>query len=141
MVADCVPVVLAGRKPDGGLVTAAAHAGRKGLLGGILANTVDRMQAAGADGIRAWIGPAVCGLCYEVPESMLEEAAGQMPELRSHTRAGTPALDLPAGAEAQLTALGVSALRVGGCTLESADLYSHRRSSSAGRFAGLVWLS
>ncbi|WP_461170597.1 polyphenol oxidase family protein [Arthrobacter sp. Z1-15] len=141
MVADCVPVVLAGRKPDGGLVTAAAHAGRKGLLGGILANTVDRMQAAGADGIRAWIGPAVCGLCYEVPESMLEEAAGQMPELRSRTRAGTPALDLPAGAEAQLTALGVSALRVGGCTLESADLYSHRRSSSAGRFAGLVWLS
>ena len=141
MVADCVPVVLAGRKPDGGVVTAAAHAGRKGLLAGVLANTVDRMQAAGAEGIRAWIGPAVCGLCYEVPEPMLEEAAGHMPELRSRTRAGTAALDLPAGAEAQLAALGVSAVRIGGCTLESGDLYSHRRSSSAGRFAGLVWLS
>nr|WP_329609414.1 laccase domain-containing protein [Arthrobacter sp. ATA002] len=55
--------------------------------------------------------------------------------------AGHPALDLPAGAEAQLAGLGVAAVRVDGCTLESADLYSHRRTSSAGRFAGLVWLS
>ena len=140
MVADCVPVVLIGGKP-GGVVTAVAHAGRKGLLGGVLANTVDRMRSAGAADIRAWIGPAVCGRCYEVPEAMLEEAASQLPEVRSRTRQGTPALDLPAGATAQLAALGVDVTSVGGCTLESGTLYSHRRSSSAGRFAGLVWRS
>ncbi|MCC9197860.1 polyphenol oxidase family protein [Arthrobacter sp. zg-Y820] len=141
MVADCVPVVLVGRKPGGGVVTAAAHAGRKGLLDGVLPNTVRAMRAAGAAGITAWIGPSVCGECYEVPEAMLEEAADLLPVLRSRTRRGTPALDLPAGAEAQLAALDVEVIRVPGCTLESDELYSHRRTSSAGRFAGVVWLS
>ncbi|GAA3288647.1 polyphenol oxidase family protein [Arthrobacter citreus] len=139
MVADCVPVVLIGQRPDGGVVTAVAHAGRKGLLDGVLANTVERMRSAGAAGVTAWIGPAVCGQCYEVPGAMLEEAAAIIPEVRSRTSWGTPALDLPSGAAAQLAALDVKVTRVSGCTLESADLYSHRRSSSAGRFAGLVW--
>lgn len=141
MVADCVPVVLAGRRSGGGVVTAAAHAGRRGLLDGILPNTVERMRAAGAEDLRAWIGPAVCGHCYEVPETMAEEAAAVMPALRSRTRGGTPALDLPAGAAGQLAGLGVDVVRVPGCTLESDALYSHRRSSSAGRFAGLIWLA
>ena len=138
MVADCVPVVLAGRSGTG-VVTAVAHAGRRGLLTGILGNTVQDMRAVGALSLRAWIGPAVCGSCYEVPPAMLEEAAEILPAVRSRTRWGTPALDLPGGAQAQLVDLDVDVLRVGGCTLESDDLYSHRRSSAAGRFAGLVW--
>ncbi|WP_104160766.1 polyphenol oxidase family protein [Arthrobacter sp. ZGTC212] len=138
MVADCVPVVLAGRN-GAGVVTGVAHAGRRGLLDGILANTVQEMAAAGAESLRAWIGPSVCGECYEVPAAMQREAAEVMPELHSTTRWGTPALDLPAGARTQLEALGVDVVRVPGCTLESTDLYSHRRSSSAGRFAGLIW--
>ena len=138
MVADCVPVVLAGRN-SAGVVTAVAHAGRRGLLDGILANTVQEMRASGALSLRAWIGPSVCGECYEVPAAMQSEAVDAMPVLRSRTRWGTPALDLPAGAEAQLAALGVDVVRVGGCTLESDDLYSHRRSSGSGRFAGLIW--
>ncbi len=138
MVADCVPVVLAGTS-GASVVTAVAHAGRRGLLDGILTNTVEAMRAAGASSLRAWIGPSVCGECYEVPASMQQEAADAIPELRSTTRWGTPALDLPAGAQTQLEALGVDVRRLSGCTLESADLYSHRRSSSAGRFAGLIW--
>ena len=140
MVADCVPVVLAGLGSTG-VVTAVAHAGRRGLLEGILVNTVREMRDAGALTIRAWIGPAVCGECYEVPQTMLDEAAEAMPALQSRTRWGTPALDLPAGAQAQLAGLGVEVLRLGGCTLESDDLYSHRRSADAGRFAGLIWRS
>lgn len=138
MVADCVPVLLAGVTGTG-VVTAAAHAGRRGLLDGILTNTVQAMLAAGAGSLRAWIGPSVCGECYEVPAAMQEEAVQAMPELRSTTRWGTPALDLPAGARVQLESLGVDVLRLPGCTLESTDLYSHRRSSTAGRFAGLIW--
>ena len=140
MVADCVPVVLAGHNGTG-VVTAVAHAGRRGLLDGILTNTVREMRGAGATGLRAWIGPSVCGQCYEVPGTMLEESAAILPVLRSRTRWGTPALDLPAGAEAQLVSLGVDVVRVPGCTLESEDLYSHRRSSASGRFAGLIWRS
>ncbi|MET4061360.1 YfiH family protein [Arthrobacter sp. UYP6] len=140
MVADCVPVALAGLGSRG-VVTAAAHAGRRGLLEGVLVNTVRGMREAGAVSIRAWIGPAVCGQCYEVPRMMLDEAAEAMPALQSRTRWGTPALDLPAGAEAQLAGLGVEVLRLGGCTLESDDLYSHRRSADAGRLAGLIWRS
>lgn len=138
MVADCVPVLLAGSGPTG-IVTAAAHAGRRGLLDGVLANTVATMRSAGATGLRAWIGPAVCGACYEVPEAMLDDAKARLPVLASRTRWGTPALDLPAGAEAELTALDVQVTRLPGCTLESDDLYSHRRSSAAGRFAGVIW--
>lgn len=141
MVADCVPVLLAGKRA-GGSVTAAAHAGRAGLLDGVLPATVQRMQAHGAQALRAWIGPAICGHCYEVPEQMQAGAAAALPgipELISTTRAGTPGLDLPAAAAAQLTALGVEVHRVGPCTLETEGLYSHRRSNRSGRFAGLIW--
>ncbi|GAA1339749.1 YfiH family protein [Arthrobacter roseus] len=66
MVADCLPVLLAGRTHKG-WATAAVHAGRVGLLGGILPNAVAQMRGAGAHDIQAWIGPAICGACYEVP--------------------------------------------------------------------------
>lgn len=138
MVADCVPVLLAGTGPGGEPVAAAAHAGRAGLLSGILPNTVEAMHDAGAVSLRAWIGPSVCGRCYEVPESMLADAA-HLPGARSQTSWGTPALDLPAAAEGQLTALGVETVRIPGCTLEEPALFSHRRDAPTGRFAGLIW--
>lgn len=138
MVADCVPVVLAGTRTAGAPVTAAAHAGRAGLLGGILPNTVQAMRAAGAGELTAWIGPSVCGRCYEVPEAMLADAA-HLPGAASRTSWGTPALDLPAAAAAQLQGLGVDTFRLPGCTMEEPDLFSHRRDAPTGRFAGLIW--
>jgi copper oxidase (laccase) domain-containing protein len=67
------------------------------------------------------------------------EVAAQVPATWSTTSWGTPALDLPAGARSQLEAAGVIVEYVGPCTLESAGLFSYRRSSKTGRFAGLVW--
>ncbi|MCC9145041.1 polyphenol oxidase family protein [Arthrobacter sp. zg-Y877] len=139
MVADCVPVLLAGIRPDGNPVTAAVHAGRRGLLDNILPAAVERIEAAGGAGIRAWIGPCVCGECYEVPAAMQSEAAALLPSTAATTRSGTPALDLPAGAEAQLAGLGVAVERIAGCTLENEQLFSHRRDPSTGRLAGVVW--
>lgn len=142
MVADCVPVLLAGTA-ESGPVTAAAHAGRAGLLAGILPATVRRMRSHGARNIGAWIGPSICGRCYEVPAAMRDEAASALPdvpELAATTSWGTPSLDLPAAALRQLTDLDVAAVRVGSCTLETEDFPSHRRGSS-GRFAGLIWRS
>lgn len=137
-VADCVPVLLA--DPGAGVV-AAAHAGRMGVQQGVVPATLARMRQRGAAGITAWIGPHVCGACYEVPEGMRAEVSAVEPAAAATTSWGTPALDLGAAVRAQLEREGVSAVDASRCTRESPDLYSHRRDgASAGRLAGLVRL-
>jgi YfiH family protein len=138
MVADCIPAVLVGEGPDGP-VLAAVHAGRPGIANGILPAAVERMQAEGATAIRAWLGPSICGNCYEVPAELRTEVAGRVPSTWATTSWGTAALDLPAGARSQLEAAGVVLEYAGPCTLESEQLFSYRRSTTTGRFAGLVW--
>lgn len=138
MVADCIPAVLVGQGPDGP-VLAAVHAGRPGIATGILPAAVEGMRAAGATGIRAWLGPSICGNCYEVPAELRAQVATQVPATWATTSWGTPALDLPAGAKAQLEAAGVVIEYAGTCTLEDEGLFSYRRSTSTGRLAGLVW--
>ena len=55
MTADCLPVLFASRN---GKQVAAAHAGWRGLLDGILENTVAEFSAS-ANEIVAWFGPAI----------------------------------------------------------------------------------
>jgi YfiH family protein len=136
--ADCVPVLLADADAA---VVGAAHAGRQGLVAGVGPATVARMRQRGAREITAWIGPHVCGACYEVPEAMRDEIGARVPQAVGSTSWGTPSLDLGAGVRAQLEADGVEVVPAGGCTRESADLYSYRRDgAAAGRQAGLVWV-
>jgi copper oxidase (laccase) domain-containing protein len=97
------------------------------------------MASLGATRIRAWLGPSICGACYEVPAALRDEVAAAVPATRSRTSWGTPALDLPAGARSQLEAAGVDVEYTGGCTLETETLYSYRRNPTTGRFAGLLW--
>lgn len=138
-VADCVPVLFADAKNR---VIAAAHAGRRGLLAGILPLTIEAMRAKGAQQITAWIGPHICGECYEVPVEMAAEAAAIIPGITSTTSWGTAALDLGVGAQLQLEAAGVTVFREDPCTLSCENLYSHRGDGdSAGRQIGLIWLS
>ncbi len=135
-VADCVPVLLA--DPDGGVI-GAAHAGRQGLADGVVAACVEEMRKVGAEEISAWIGPHICGRCYEVPAEMRAEVAAVEPVAASTTSWGTTALDIGAGVAAQLERLGVEVHDVSRCTLESPDLYSHRRDGArAGRLAGVI---
>jgi polyphenol oxidase len=138
MVADCIPVLLAGESGNGP-VLAAVHAGRPGIANGVLPAAVDSMMSLGASRIRAWLGPSICGSCYEVPAALRDEVSALVPATRSTTTWGTPALDLPAGARAQLEAAGVAVEYAGACTLETETLYSYRRDRNTGRFAGLVW--
>ncbi|WP_120520459.1 polyphenol oxidase family protein [Arthrobacter celericrescens] len=138
MVADCVPVVLAGESAHGP-VLGVAHAGRPGVASGVVAATVGEMRQRGAEGITAWIGPSICGKCYEVPEELRAEVAAAVPDTWSVTSWGTPALDLQAGVRAQLGGLGVPVEYTGECTKDSPGLFSYRRQQQTGRFAGLVW--
>lgn len=135
-VADCVPVLLADVEAG---VLGAAHAGRPGLAAGVVPATVVRMRDLGATRLRAWLGPSVCGRCYEVPATMRAEVAAVEPAAASTTSWGTPALDVAAGVRAQLEREGVEVSEVSRCTLESPDLYSYRRDGDrAGRLAGLI---
>ncbi len=137
-VADCVPVLLADARAG---VVAAAHAGRAGLVAGIVPATVAAMREAGAGALRAWVGPHVCGSCYEVPADLRDDVASVVPEAWAQTAWGTPAVDVGAGVLAQLQALGVATTRVERCTLEDEDLFSYRRQGrDSGRLAGLVWI-
>ncbi|MGN6161666.1 MAG: peptidoglycan editing factor PgeF [Marmoricola sp.] len=134
--ADCVPVLLA--DPDAGVI-GAAHAGRKGVAAGVVLETVRAMRARGGMHIQAWIGPYICGACYEVPAEMQQDVVGQVPATASTTSWGTPALDLGAGLRSQLEESGVEVHDLSRCTRESLDLYSYRRDgASAGRHAGII---
>ena len=139
MVADCVPVVLVGETAAGRPVLGVAHAGRPGIAAGVIPAALARMRSEGAGDIRAWIGPSICGSCYEVPEAMRTQVAQAVPVTWAITSWGTPGLDLPAGARSQLEAGGATVEYSGGCTLENEPLFSYRRNASTGRFAGLVW--
>ena len=137
-VADCVPVLLADVEHG---VVGAAHAGRPGLVAGVVPAAVARMRELGAERITAWLGPRVCGSCYEVPEQMRADVAAVVPEAFAETSWGTPAVDVGAGVAAQLRTAGAEVVDVGGCTMEDEDLYSYRRQGQeSGRFAGIVWV-
>lgn len=137
-VADCVPVLLAG--PDEGVV-AAVHAGRPGLALGVVDRAVARMREHGASRIVAWVGPHVCGGCYEVPGELRADVVATVPAAWAETRRGTPSLDLGAGVRSQLERHGAEVVMTGGCTREDPGLHSYRRDgAAAGRLGGLVWL-
>lgn len=140
LVADCVPVLLADAR---GEVVAAVHAGRRGVVAGVVGAAVAAMRAAGARDLGAAVGPAACGACYEVPAAMRAEVAASDPAAASTTAWGTPALDLPGAVVAQLRAAGVRrVLSTRTCTIEDPRWFSHRASGATGRppgrFAALI---
>ncbi|WP_419586667.1 peptidoglycan editing factor PgeF [Streptomyces sp. Qhu-G9] len=140
LTADCTPVLLA--DPVAG-IAAAAHAGRPGMVAGVVPAAVEAMVELGAEPARivARTGPAVCGRCYEVPEAMRTEVAAAEPAAYAETTWGTPAVDVTAGVHAQLERLGVrDRERSPVCTIESDDHFSYRRDRTTGRLAGYVWL-
>lgn len=142
-VGDCVPVVLADAAAG---VVGVAHAGRPGVVAGVVPAVVRAMRDLGAGDIAGWLGPHVCGGCYEVPADLRAAVAEREPAAFACTTWGTPSLDLGAAVRAQLLRSGcgpVADCPDGAplCTIESTDLFSYRRQGPAsGRQAGLVVL-
>jgi polyphenol oxidase len=140
LVADCAPVLLADPAAQ---IVGVAHAGREGLVAGVVPALVAAMTAAGASParMRAVIGPTICGRCYEVPAKLQARVGAVVPAAPCATAAGSCGLDIAAGLRAQLEAAGLKSVGADGrCTRESPALYSYRREGRTGRFAGLVWL-
>lgn len=134
LTADCVPVVLAGRE-----VVAVAHAGRAGVLAGVVEATSAAVRERTSGPVRAVIGPAIRGCCYEVEEELRAAVASDHPDAFATTTWGTPSLDLPAAVRAQLDAHDIEVDDVGACTHCDPRWFSHRRDGDiAGRQAGMV---
>lgn len=143
-VADCLPVLFA---TTDGRAVAAAHAGWRGLAGGVLDATVEAL-CAGADarpaGLQAWLGPCIGPEAFEVGAEVREAFAADPALLRYAPRAdGDPRwrADLVGLARARLRRLGLSVVTGGGwCTVGDASrFFSYRRDGVTGRFAAAVW--
>jgi conserved hypothetical protein TIGR00726 len=138
LTADCLPVLFV--SADGQTI-GAAHAGWRGLVAGVLENTV---KAMAADGIQAWLGPAIGGGSYEVGEEVREAFVahdGEAATAFTATRPGHWLCDLYLLARLRLAAAGVTQVSGGGFdTLTDGRLYSYRRDGAqSGRFASLIW--
>ena len=142
LVADCMPVLLADRA---GTVVAAAHAGWRGLSGGVIEATVRAMHAAPQD-LMAWLGPAIGPVQFEVGADVLDaftrDDAGAGSAFKPYPgRDGKYLCDLYALARRRLHALGITAISGGGyCTVSEARFYSFRRDQRTGRMGAFIWI-
>ena len=134
-VADCVPAVVS---DTAGTVAAVVHCGWRGAVGGIVEAAVDQLPAA-PETLHVWLGPAICGRCYEVRRDVYDRAGGG-PAFEP-VRAGTWRFDLPEYVARRFEALGVGeVVRSGLCTRCDDRFFSHRRDGVTGRTAAVVWL-
>jgi YfiH family protein len=141
LTADCLPILLAA---DSGDLVAAAHAGWRGLAGGVIEATVKALQVA-PEKLMAWLGPAIGPRHFEVGaevrEALLTGDSGADSAFAANAR-GRFMADLSALARRRLAALGVGRVYGGGqCTYADENRYfSHRRDGVTGRQATLIWL-
>lgn len=144
MAADCVPFALV--DVDTGTM-AAVHAGWRGCAAGIGGRAVAAMVECGAAprNLRIYVGPAVCGRCYEVGDDVLAALAihAVSDRWRTTTRHGASGVDLRDYLTDALVDAGVPASaiqRSSACTVEDQGYFSHRRDGArpTGRHALVV---
>ena len=142
MTADCLPVLLADRA---GTVVGAAHAGWRGLCGGVIEATLDAMQVDAAN-VMAYLGPAIGPEAFEVGA----EVRAAFMAHDSHAATAFEAIadgkylaDIYLLARQRLAAAGITAIDGGdACTvIERERFFSYRRDQVTGRMASLIWLS
>jgi polyphenol oxidase len=143
MTADCLPVLFCDRQ---GTRVAAAHAGWRGLAGGILKETMQAFSGIEPADVLAWLGPAIEQEAFEVGAEVREQflalGADNAGAFVLNDR-GRWQADLYQLARNELARLGVTAVYGGGfrCFADSERFFSYRRENRTGRMATLVWLS
>jgi YfiH family protein len=141
LTADCLPVLFCS---DDGSEIGVAHAGWRGLAGGMLEATLAQLQSAPSR-VLAWLGPCIGAASYEVGDEvrsafMAHDASAA--ECFVPTRAGHWLCDLGGLAHQRLLSAGLTRICGGGFdTLADQRFYSFRRDGArSGRFASLIWL-
>jgi polyphenol oxidase len=140
MIADCVPVLLTDLT---GSTVAAAHAGWRGLAGGVIENTVRDMRCP-PETLLAFLGPGIGPRAFEVGADVRDAFIGGDPDAQSAFVPGKPGkwlADLFTLARRRLARAGVPAVFGGElCThSDPARFFSHRRNPVTGRMAALIW--
>ena len=141
MTADCLPVLFCNKA---GTVVAAAHAGWRGLAGGVLQNTIAAMKVPPVE-IMAYLGPAISADAFEVGQDVFDAFCAPMPEAADAFEdigGGKYLADIYALARLVLRREGVNMIYGGThCTvLERDTFFSYRRDGMTGRMASLIWL-
>ncbi len=136
VTADCGPVLFEDREAG---VVAAAHAGWRGAVAGVLEATVDAMVGLGADPERivAAVGPCIGQASYEVAadlrDAVLAREAGDARFFADGVRSGRWQFDLAAYCAARLAAAGVQVVMAAADTMaDEGRFFSHRRRTLAG---------
>ena len=142
LTADCLPALFCDRA---GTRVAAAHAGWRGLAGGVLENTVAALGSDPAE-LLVWLGPAIGPQSFEVGAEVREAFVAVHTEAQRafvpSANAGKFMADLYALARIRLAASGVNAVYGGGLdTFSDPRFFSYRRAARTGRFASLVWIA
>ena len=140
LVADCVPVFITDRA---GTAVAVAHAGWRGLAGGVLENTVSAMRC-GPDKLLAFLGPGIGPRAFEVGADVREAFLRTAPEAQHAFVPHAPGkwlADLFTLARQHLARAGVTRVFGGSlCThSDPARFFSYRRDRATGRMAALIW--
>lgn len=150
LTADCMPVFFASRD---GSVIGAAHAGWRGLSGGVLENTLQEMLSLSPNlspkDIVTWMGPAIGPTAFEVGEDVLNAFASQSQSILSRAfkpiagSSGKYLANLYLLAQDRLRSFGVEQIYGGDfCTFNDVDnFFSYRRDKETGRFASLIWIA
>ena len=133
LVADCIPM-LAADAAAGVIGPPTPAAGARPTASRCGPWRRWRGPAPDAGRIQVWLGPAICGACYEVPAATCgTRSRRSCPGRRASTDRGTPGLDLRAGVAAQLRAAGIDRVEVDSrCTRTDPELFSHRARRSDG---------
>jgi YfiH family protein len=141
-VADCMPVLFAARD---GTAVGAAHAGWRGLAGGVLEATIAALARPASDLI-AWLGPAISQPYFEVGDEVRAAFIAHDPAAAA-AFARNPRdrwqCDLYTLARQRLAALGIAHISGGEhCTYaDKTRFFSYRRDGRCGRMAALIWLN
>lgn len=147
LTADCLPVLFC---DDAGTVVAAAHAGWRGLAGGVLEATVAAMRVP-PERVLAWMGAAIGQTAFEVGGEVREAFISQHPLTGIAFRPALPGTldeaprkwlaDIYALARIRLAAIGVDRVYGGGlCTFNDPRFFSYRREPRTGRMASVIWM-
>jgi YfiH family protein len=142
MTADCLPVLFCDRA---GTRVGAAHAGWRGLVGGVLGATVNSLGVPPAE-LLAWLGPAIEQAAFEVGEEVRERFVARDPgdavSFERNVR-GRWQADLYELARRELRRLGVQAIHGDGFATyaDQERFFSYRRAARTGRMATLIWLA
>ncbi len=141
MTADCLPLLFCDTR---GERVAAAHAGWRGLLNGVIEATVESMAVPGS-GLMAWLGPAIGPDAFEVGAEVRAAFVAEDPAAQSAFRPssrGRWLADIYALARLRLARLGVHSMHGGNfCTLKDSErFFSFRRDGTTGRMATMIWI-